>query len=233
MCGGVSRLALLLVLWGLCTAVNVTQEKTLETGGADSTLLCPNQTLTDISTVVCHKNRVIHEGHECRVSHDVETNHTNSTCDPRVTLQTENDRVFLHITNIQPSDEGNYTCDCTYYEGNSDINIHISVNGAQVRKATDNHLFYWGMITGVAACVAVLVFGGVIMRKIHLRRTQLQVSGTVNEVPQHCLLLPVSQMKAAESSFATEEPQDNEPYNTFTRRDNGIYSTLQLPHPNP
>ncbi|XP_064820954.1 uncharacterized protein LOC135538994 [Oncorhynchus masou masou] len=180
----------------------VTQEKTLETGGADSTLLCPNQTLTDISTVVCHKNRVTHEGQECIVSHDVETNHTNSTCDPRVTLQTENDRVFLHITNIQPSDEGNYTCDCAHYEGNSDINIHISVNGAQVRKATDNRLFYWGMISGVAACVAVLVFGGVIMRNIHLR-TQLQVSGTVNEVPQHCLLLPVSQMTAAGSPFAT------------------------------
>ncbi|XP_042174117.1 uncharacterized protein LOC121845915 isoform X2 [Oncorhynchus tshawytscha] len=211
MCGGVSRLALLLVLWGLCTANDVTQEKTLETGGADSTLLCPNQTLTDILTVVCHKNRVISGGHECRVSQDFETNHTNSTCDPRVTLQTENDSVFLHITNTQPSDEGNYTCDCTHDEGNSDINIHISVNGTQVQQATDNRLFYWGMISGVAACVAVLVFGGVIMRKIHLRRTQLQVSGTVNE----------------------EEPQDNEPYNTFTRRDNGIYSTLQLPHPNP
>ncbi|XP_064878984.1 uncharacterized protein LOC135573622 isoform X3 [Oncorhynchus nerka] len=220
MCGSVSRLALLLVLWGLCTAVNVTQEKTLETGGADSTLLCPNQTLTDILTVVCHKNRVISEGHECRVSYDVETNHTNSTCDPRVTLQTENDSVFLHITNIQPSDEGNYTCVCTHDGGNSDINIHISVNGTKVQQATDNRLFYWGMISGVAECVAVLVIGGVIMRKIHLRRTLLQVSGTVNEVPQHCLLLP-------------EEPQDNEPYNTFTRRDNGLYSTLQLPHPNP
>ncbi|KAM9397101.1 uncharacterized protein ACWYII_032559 isoform 2-T2 [Salvelinus alpinus] len=221
MCGSVSRLVLLLVLWGLGTAVDVTQEKTLETGGADATLLCPNQTLTDIITVVCHKYRVIREGHECRVSQDFETNHTNSTCDPRVTLQIESDRVFLHITNIQPSDEGNYTCVCSIHdEGNSDINIHISVNGNQVQEATDNSLFYWGMITGVAACVAALVFGGIIMRKIHLRRTQLQVSATVNDVPQHCLLLP-------------EEPQDIELYNTFTRRDNGLYSTLQLPHPNP
>ncbi|KAK6325655.1 hypothetical protein J4Q44_G00049970, partial [Coregonus suidteri] len=141
---------------------------------------------------------------------DVEKDHTSSTCDPRVTLQTENDRVFLHITNIQPSDEGNYTCYCTYHEGNAEINIHISVNGTQVQEATDNSLFYFGMITGVAACVAVLVFGGIIMRKIHLRRTQLQVSGTVNE----------------------EEQQDIEPYSTFTGRDNGLYSTLQLPHPN-
>ncbi|KAM9397102.1 uncharacterized protein ACWYII_032559 isoform 3-T3 [Salvelinus alpinus] len=212
MCGSVSRLVLLLVLWGLGTAVDVTQEKTLETGGADATLLCPNQTLTDIITVVCHKYRVIREGHECRVSQDFETNHTNSTCDPRVTLQIESDRVFLHITNIQPSDEGNYTCVCSIHdEGNSDINIHISVNGNQVQEATDNSLFYWGMITGVAACVAALVFGGIIMRKIHLRRTQLQVSATVND----------------------EEPQDIELYNTFTRRDNGLYSTLQLPHPNP
>ncbi|XP_045569690.1 uncharacterized protein [Salmo salar] len=189
----------------------VTQEKTLETGGADATLLCPNQTLTDIIVVVCHKYRVIREGHECEIALEFETNHTNSTCDPRVTLQTENDRVFLHITNIQPSDEGNYTCVCTHYNGNSDINIDISVNGTQVQQATDNSLFYWGMITGVAACVAALVFGGVIMRKIHLRRTQLQVSGTVNE----------------------EEQQDMEPFNMFTRRDNGLYSTLQLPHPNP
>ncbi|XP_031669084.1 uncharacterized protein LOC116359750 isoform X3 [Oncorhynchus kisutch] len=83
-----------------------------------------------------------------------------------------------------------------------------AVEGAQVQQATDNSLFYLGMITGVAACVAVLVFGGVIMRKIHLR-TQLQVSGNVKE----------------------EEQRDIEPYSTFTRKTNGLYSTLQLLNP--
>ncbi|XP_031669082.1 uncharacterized protein LOC116359750 isoform X1 [Oncorhynchus kisutch] len=208
MCGNIFRLSLLLLLLGQCSAVEVTQNKILETRGADATLFCPKQTLTDISTVVCHKNRVISGGHECRVSHDVETNHTNSSCDPRVTLQIENDRVCLHITNIQPSDEGNYTCQCGYNGGRDYIDIHISVNGAQVQQATDNSLFYLGMITGVAACVAVLVFGGVIMRKIHLR-TQLQVSGNVKE----------------------EEQRDIEPYSTFTRKTNGLYSTLQLLNP--
>ncbi|XP_031669085.1 uncharacterized protein LOC116359750 isoform X4 [Oncorhynchus kisutch] len=82
------------------------------------------------------------------------------------------------------------------------------IKGAQVQQATDNSLFYLGMITGVAACVAVLVFGGVIMRKIHLR-TQLQVSGNVKE----------------------EEQRDIEPYSTFTRKTNGLYSTLQLLNP--
>ncbi|XP_045554144.1 uncharacterized protein isoform X1 [Salmo salar] len=217
MCGNVFRLSLILLLLAQCTAVEgpchfllaVTQEKTLETGRADATILCSSQNLTDISTVVCYKNRVISECRECRVSYDDETNHTNSTCDPRVKLQIANDRVCLHITNIQPSDEGNYTCECGYNGGRHYINIHISVNGAQVQQATDNSLFYWGMITGVAACVAALVFGGVIMRKIHLRRTQLQVSGTVDE----------------------EEQRDIEPYSTFTRRTNGLYSTLQLLNP--
>ncbi|XP_031674824.1 uncharacterized protein LOC116367787 isoform X3 [Oncorhynchus kisutch] len=128
MCGNIFRLSLLLLLLGQCSAVEVTQNKILETRGADATLLCSKQTLTDISTVVCHKNRVISGGHECRVSHDVETNHTNSSCDPRVTLQIENDRVCLHITNIQPSDEGNYTCQCGYNGGRDYIDIHISVN---------------------------------------------------------------------------------------------------------
>ncbi|KAK6325646.1 hypothetical protein J4Q44_G00049880, partial [Coregonus suidteri] len=153
MCGNVFRLALLLLLLGLYTTVEVTQEKKLETGGADAILLCSNQTLTNITTVVCNKNKV-----ECRVSHDVETNHTNSSCDPRVTLEIENDRVCLRITNIQPSDEGNYTCDCGYNGGRNYIEIHISVNGTQVQEATDNSHFYFGTIICVAACVAVLVW---------------------------------------------------------------------------
>ncbi|XP_045075460.1 uncharacterized protein LOC123488676 [Coregonus clupeaformis] len=208
MCGNVFRLALLLLLLGLYTTVEVTQEKKLETGGADATLLCSNQTLTNITTVVCNKNKVRSGGHECRVSHDVERNHINSSCDPRVTLEIENDRVCLRITNIQPSDEGNYTCDCGYNGGRNYIEIHFSVNGTQLQEATDNSIFYFGMITGVAACVAVLVFGGIIMRKINLR-TQLQVSGTIKE----------------------EEQRDIEPYSTFTSRTNGLYSTLQLLDP--
>ncbi|XP_029599636.1 uncharacterized protein LOC115182117 isoform X3 [Salmo trutta] len=72
--------------------------------------------------------------------------------------------------------------------------------------------FHVTIITAVAGFVAVAVLVGIIMRKCNLnRRTQQKAVYTFKEVEQ----------------------QDIEPYSSFTRRDNGLYSTLQLTHSNP
>ncbi|XP_014004923.1 uncharacterized protein [Salmo salar] len=214
MCGRFAfGLSLLQLVWGVCTAFEEIQVKTLKTGADLGTLTCLNQTSHDMTFVICKIDRVIRGGNECQVSLRFDKNVTNSTCDPRVTLQTENDRVFLHITNIQPSDEGNYTCDCVYNGGTHFLYLNISVNGSHdTNKLSFLRPFHFIIITAFAGFVAVAVLVGIIMRKCHLNGK--------------------TQQKAV-YTFKEEEQQDIEPYCTFTRRDNGLYSTLQLTHSNP
>ncbi|XP_055764330.1 uncharacterized protein LOC129840453 [Salvelinus fontinalis] len=211
MCGRLAfKLSLLLLVWGVCTAFQEIQVKTLERGEDLGTLTCQNQTYHNMTYVICKIDRVISGGNECQVSLRFDQNGTNSTCDPRVTLQIESDRVFLHITNIQPSDEGDYTCQCAYNGGHHELHVHIYVNRSH--EDMDNRHSNIEIIVGLAAAVPVTAFAVVIMRKMRFnRRTQ----------------------KEAVYTFKEEEQQDIEPYNTFTRRDNGLYSTLQLPHSNP
>ncbi|XP_042174080.1 uncharacterized protein LOC112237162 isoform X4 [Oncorhynchus tshawytscha] len=194
MCGRRAfRLSLLLLVWCVCTAFEENQVKTLETGADLGTLSCLNQTIHNMTYVICKVDRVKSGGSECQVSLRFGQNGTDSTCDPRVTLQIEGDRVFLNITNIQPSDEGNYTCECAYNGGTHFLHLNISVNA-------------------FAGFVAVVVLVGIIRKKRHHnRRTQKKAVYTFKEVEQ----------------------QDIEPYSTFTRRDNGLYSTLQLTPSNP
>ncbi|XP_055764329.1 uncharacterized protein LOC129840452 [Salvelinus fontinalis] len=212
MCGRCAfRLSLLRLVWGVCTAFEEIQVKTLETGADLGTPACPNQTIHDMMSVICKLDRVISGGNDCQVSLRFDQNGTNSTCEPRVTLQTESDRVFLHISNIQPSDEGIYTCQCAYNGGTDFLHLNISVNGSHV----SNNLSFlrpFMKIAAFAGFVAVVVLVGIITRKCNLNRK--------------------TQQKAA-YTFKEEEQQDLEPYSTFTRRDNGLYSTLQLTHSNP
>jgi hypothetical protein len=105
------------------------QVKTLETGADLGTPACPNQTINNMMYVICKIDRGKSGGSECQVSLRFDQNGTDSTCDPRVTLQIKSGGVFLHITNIQPSDEGNYTCDCVFNGGTDILHLNISVNG--------------------------------------------------------------------------------------------------------
>ncbi|XP_036838260.1 uncharacterized protein LOC110495546 isoform X2 [Oncorhynchus mykiss] len=214
MCGRRAfSLSLLLLVWCVCTAFEEIQVKTLEKGADLGTLSCPNQTINNMTYVICKIDRVKSGGSECRVSLRFGHNGTDSTCDPRVILQKESGGVFLHITNIQPSDEGNYTCECVHNGGTHFLHLNISVNGSHV---TNNlsflRPFHVMIITAFAGFVAVVVLVGIIRRKRNLnKRTQKKAVYTFKEVEQ----------------------QDIEPYSTFTRRDNGLYSTLQLTPSNP
>ncbi|KAM9397109.1 uncharacterized protein ACWYII_032563 [Salvelinus alpinus] len=184
MCGiRAFRLSLLLLVWGVYTSFEEIQVKTLETGADLETLACPNQTIHDMMSVVCKLDGVISGGNECQVSLRFDQNGTNSTCDPRLTLQIKSDRVFLHITNIQPPDEGIYTCQCTYNGGHHDLHVHISVNRSH--EDMDNRHFHIERIVGLAAAVAVMAFAGIITRKMHInRRTQKEAVYTFKEVEQ-------------------------------------------------
>ncbi|XP_045072386.1 uncharacterized protein LOC123485496 isoform X2 [Coregonus clupeaformis] len=176
MCGRRAfRLSLLLLVWGVCTAFEEIQLKTLETGADLGTLACPNQTIHEMIYVICKIDRVISGGNECQVSFRFDQNGTYSTCDPRVTLQTESGGVFLNITNIQPSDEGNYTCECVFRGVTHFLHLNVSVNGPHV---TNNISFHFMIITAFAGFVAVVVLAGIIMRKCHLRRSNRTLSPT-------------------------------------------------------
>ncbi|XP_035619005.1 uncharacterized protein LOC118376401 isoform X1 [Oncorhynchus keta] len=167
MCGRCAfRLSLLLLVWCVCTALEEIQVKTLETGADLSTPACPNQTIHNMTYVICKIDRGKSGGSECQVSLRFGQNGTDSTCDPRVTLQIKSGGVLLHITNIQPSDEGNYTCECVFNGGTDILHLNISVNGSHVTNILSfQRPFNVMIITAFAGFVAVVVLVGIIRRK--------------------------------------------------------------------
>lgn len=50
-------------------------------------------------------------------------------CDSRFTLKSDNQTVFLHLTDLKPVDSGNYTCQCIYSTGMDDVSLSITVEG--------------------------------------------------------------------------------------------------------
>nr|XP_046190913.1 uncharacterized protein LOC124019574 isoform X4 [Oncorhynchus gorbuscha] len=98
-------------------------------------------------------------------------------------------------------------CVCTAFEGSHVRNI-----------LSFQRPFHFMIITAFAGFVAVVVLVGIIRRKCNVKSSVLLHSRR-------------TQQKAV-YNFKEVEQQDIEPYSTFTRRDNGLYSTLQLP-PNP
>ncbi|KAL1022020.1 hypothetical protein UPYG_G00021180 [Umbra pygmaea] len=154
---GLLWFAPLLFLWWMSTATEETQWKTLGNGGVDITHICPNNSINDIMLVSCH----FKGGHQCRVSLRVDPHDINSTCDPRVTLQNDRGKVFLNITNIQSSDEGNYTCECVHKGGTDIIFVSLEVKNSSSHSHSQ-------MITGFTASVALLIFTGIITMKVCL-----------------------------------------------------------------
>ncbi|KAJ8003977.1 hypothetical protein DPEC_G00154010 [Dallia pectoralis] len=100
---------------------------------------------------------------------------SDSNCANRVTLQTEKGGVFLHISNIQPSDEGNYICECVYNGGTDVLYLNITVNESAKSEQLAHSIHYVVKITCFATLLAVIFIVHIILSNDNLRTAVMSV----------------------------------------------------------
>lgn len=84
--------------------------------------------------IMCKIRTVRTLGEECHVAlRDGQLSKQQSEqCEPRFSLMTKNQTVFLHLTSLTPLDSGNYTCECTHAEGMYCVLLNLTVEGKQI-----------------------------------------------------------------------------------------------------
>ncbi|XP_050921992.1 uncharacterized protein LOC108892871 isoform X3 [Lates calcarifer] len=206
--GGWTLFFVLLLPLTVCFGDRVTLVKTLGSK-PDVTPVCTNNTKqgndTDIITLlVCRIRTERSRGEECRLlyQHGQDFEYE---CDSRFRLMTENQTVFLHLTNLTAEDSGNYNCQCAYPGGTLILHLNVTVEEEEAVAGSTESLIPCVLI-GVAIVIIITgVILGFIYRGIHHGRQQEPLS-----------------------SRPGQETQDVEPYSTFIRRESGLYSTVKI-----
>ncbi|KAI1885044.1 hypothetical protein AGOR_G00216130 [Albula goreensis] len=192
--------------------------------------MCSNKTTDELIMVVWKIKR--RDGNDCRVTWQF--NGTDSTCDSRVILHEEENKVILSISHFSSSDEGSYTCEVASAEGTDISHFHVKGTGVatvpgdeskgKTQKTTkesagmssSNHLEITFSVCGLAVLLTLLVFSLIIIRKLSWSKAR-------------------GQEQTSESDSSKAEPQEPDeeiqPYSTFIRRENGLYSTIRLNNP--
>lgn len=91
----------------------------------DAIRVCDNYTLDMVTMILCWiKSERIRE--QCLT---YRREHGFKNCDPRFTLRTQNQTVFLHLSTLTSEDSGNYTCQCSNMFGTNTVQLNITVEG--------------------------------------------------------------------------------------------------------
>ncbi|KAG7236421.1 hypothetical protein INR49_000952 [Caranx melampygus] len=93
--------------------------------------------------------------------------HGIKSCDPRFTLTTENQTVFLQLSSLTSEDSGNYTCQCSTVEGTYIVQLNITAEVYEsVSSPTEKPFLYVAMVS----ITLIIVTGGIlgfICRTLH------------------------------------------------------------------
>ncbi|XP_027131897.1 uncharacterized protein LOC104938623 isoform X1 [Larimichthys crocea] len=170
----------------------------------DVTPICSNETF--ISSVVCKIRNETNGGEVCHLVYD-HVKGFEHKCDSRFKLMTQNQTVFLHLTNLTPEDSGNYTCQCFHLEGVLTLYLNITVEEDEdASNSTQTQTLILSVLIGAAI---VVMIAGVILGLFYR-----QIRHSKQPQPQ--------------SSPPNMDPGDIEPYSTFIRRESGLYSTVRV-----
>lgn len=91
-------------------------------------LLCANETANVAVFVSCKIRTARRQGEECSLFY-MHKRGLEGSCEPRFTLQTRNQTVFLHLAGLTPEDSGTYTCECSNNAGTHNLSLNIIVEG--------------------------------------------------------------------------------------------------------
>ncbi|CAI5689456.1 unnamed protein product [Oreochromis niloticus] len=233
---------LLLLLF--CTGTKAVQEHRVKniSKEPDVTPLCTNETMKVITLIVCKIQTERSRGENCsliyRHGHDFEHG-----CDSRFTLMTENQTVFLHLTNLTPEDSGNYTCECVRTGGADKLYLSVTVkeflnNVDGVNPTTNSsaevHLrssFYAAAGSAVCIITSGVILGLVYSKKYHRRRhAPITIFENTELYTVKCCTLNFFIMCISlyfgftlTLCFLLQQTEPIEPYEVFMQTENLIY----------
>ncbi|KAL3999548.1 adenylosuccinate lyase [Sarotherodon galilaeus] len=231
--------ALFLLLF--CTGTKAVQEHRVKTISKepDVTPLCTNETMNVITMIVCKIQTERSRGENCSLMyrHGQDFKHE---CDSRFMLMTENQTVFLHLTNVTPEDSGNYTCECVRTGGADKLYLSVTVeeflnnvDGVNPTTNSSAEVTFFYAATGSAVCIIIsgVILGLVYSTKYHRRRhapitifenTELYTVKccTLNFFIM-CILLYFGFTMTP--CFLLQQAEPIEPYEVFMQTENLIY----------
>lgn len=93
--------------------------------------LCRNETANVAVFVLCKIRTAGRQGKECSLFY-IHKRGFEGSCEPRFTIQTRNQTVFLHLAGLTPEDSGKYTCECSNTVGTHNLSLNITVEGEYI-----------------------------------------------------------------------------------------------------
>ncbi|XP_049919396.1 uncharacterized protein LOC126401886 isoform X2 [Epinephelus moara] len=174
----------------LCLDPGVTRVKTIRRG-PDVTPIC--STPSPIIFIICSIRTGVKQ---CHLTYNDQRGFVND-CDSRLTLTTENQTVFLHLTGLAPVDSGNYSCECAHYGGVSNLHFSITVEEEDENTSSSTRMLILSVLIGVTTGIPITgVILGLICRRIrHGRCSRSAISGvSVGDIPISSMLFKISHL---------------------------------------
>ncbi|MED6243585.1 hypothetical protein ATANTOWER_022860 [Ataeniobius toweri] len=186
----------------------------------DFTPICTNETSNIIILMVCWIRTERSSGEECRLLYRDGGDFVHE-CDSRFTLKTRNHTVFLHLTSLTPADSGNYTCECSDFNGTHILHLNVTVRDSfpNDNPADEVRSDSAGVAVPSALTVAVLLI--------------IIVSATVGLIHRrHCICLSSGTSESSVHGCATTIHEDNsdELYQSLQQPTRDLYQPMSSGH---
>lgn len=102
--------------------------------------LCRNETANVAVFVSCKIRTARRQGEECSLFY-MHRRGFEGSCEPRFTLQTRNQTLFLHLAGLTPQDSGKYTCECSNSAGTHNLSLNVVVEGESSFPFQNWHIY--------------------------------------------------------------------------------------------
>ncbi|XP_051283195.1 uncharacterized protein LOC127378411 [Dicentrarchus labrax] len=205
------------VLLPLCLCIN-TEEAIVKTigSGPDVTSICAAATLHIITLIVCKIRTETSGGEGCRLLYQHGQDFVHE-CDSRFTLRTNNQTMFLHLTNLTTEDSGNYTCECSHFRGTDTLHLILTVKGEKEASNSLKMLIYTALISSGTAVVIItgVVLGFILRKQSYRDKTR---SGP-------------SVLSVSESTCSLDKDDPDNTYTSLQQPASDLYQTMSsVPH---
>ncbi|CAJ1087575.1 uncharacterized protein LOC109976747 [Xyrichtys novacula] len=176
--------------------------------------VCRNSTENIILLVICKIS--MRSGNDCQLFYQHKQDFENK-CDSKVRLMKEIQTIFLDLTNLTPTDGGNYTCECSHQDGMKVLHLNITVRETSPEANTNLSFFPWSFIfILIAVSVFVLLTGAVV---VYILCKKCCRDDTGSEEPR---------TSASGSSNSSNQDFSEDHYESLQEPADDVYQTISL-----